>query len=221
MAALRRGLIWTLLVVALVVVVTATAVDRLRRPEPPPVFAPVPAFSLTNRDGRTVRLQDLEGKPWIADFIFTRCPASCPLMTARMAKLVRELPDGLDVRLVSFSVDPEHDTPQALQRYAQSYQAPDRWLFLTGGKDEMYRLSRQGVQLGIEIPSPPAPGAPRPGARAHPAQPPLRAGGRPRAHPRLLRRVRRGVDEEAGTGSGGPGGIARDSPSDPAPRFSR
>ncbi|HEY4565028.1 MAG TPA: SCO family protein [Thermoanaerobaculia bacterium] len=162
MAALRRGLIWTLLVVALVVVVTATAVDRLRRPEPPPVFAPVPAFSLTNRDGRTVRLQDLEGKPWIADFIFTRCPASCPLMTARMAKLDRELPDDLDVRLVSFSVDPEHDTPQALQHYAQSYKAPARWLFLTGGKDQMYRLSRQGFKLGIDIPPPPAPGAPAP-----------------------------------------------------------
>jgi protein SCO1/2 len=162
MAALRRGLIWTLLVVALVAVVTATAVDRLRRPEPPPVFDPVPAFSLTNRDGRTVRLQDLKGKPWIADFIFTRCPASCPLMTARMAKLDRELPDGLDVRLVSFSVDPEHDTPQALQRYAQSYKAPDRWLFLTGGKDEMYRLSRQGFKLGIDIPPPATPGAPAP-----------------------------------------------------------
>jgi cytochrome oxidase Cu insertion factor (SCO1/SenC/PrrC family) len=162
MAALRRGLIWTLLVVALVAVVTATAVDRLRRPEPPPVFDPVPAFSLTNRDGRAVRLQDLKGKPWIADFVFTRCPASCPLMTARMAKLNRELPDDVDVRLVSFSVDPEHDTPQVLQRYAESYKAPARWLFLTGGKDEIYRLSRQGFKLGIDIPPPPAPGAPAP-----------------------------------------------------------
>ena len=160
MAALRRGLIWTLLVVALVAVVTATAIDRLRRPEPPPVFDPVPAFSLTNRDGRAVRLQDLKGRPWIADFVFTRCPASCPMMTARMAKLNRELPDDLDVRLVSVSVDPEHDTPEVLQRYAQSYQAPDRWLFLTGGKDEIYRLSRQGFKLGIDIPPPPAPGAP-------------------------------------------------------------
>jgi protein SCO1 len=162
MAGLRRGLIWTLLVVALVAVVTATAVDRLRRPEPPPVFDPVPAFSLTNRDGRAVRLQDLRGKPWIADFVFTRCPASCPLMTARMAKLNRELADDAGVRLVSFSVDPEHDTPEVLQRYAESYKAPARWLFLTGGKDEIYRLSRQGFKLGIDIPPPPAAGAPAP-----------------------------------------------------------
>jgi protein SCO1 len=163
MAALRRGLIWTLLVIALVAVVTATAVDRLRRSEPPPVFDPVPAFSLTNRDGRGVRLQDLKGKPWIADFVFTRCPASCPLMTARMARLEKELPGDLDdVKLVSFSVDPEHDTPEVLQRYAQSYKAPARWLFLTGGKEEMYRLSRQGFKLGIEIPPPAPSGAPAP-----------------------------------------------------------
>lgn len=157
---LRRGLIWALLVVALVVLVTATALDRLGRSEPPPVLDPAPAFTLTNRDGRTVRLQDLAGHPWIADFIFTRCPASCPLMTARMARLNRELPDDLAVRLVSISVDPEHDTPEVLQRYAQSYNAPDRWLFLTGGKDEIYRLSRKGFKLGIEIPPPSGPGGP-------------------------------------------------------------
>jgi protein SCO1/2 len=157
---LRRGLIWALLVVALVVVVTATALDRLGRSEPPPVLAPAPAFTLTNRDGRTVRLQDLAGHPWIADFIFTRCPASCPLMTARMARLNRELPDDLAVRLVSISVDPEHDTPQVLQRYAKSFNAPDRWLFLTGGKEEIYQLSRKGFKLGIEIPPPSGPEGP-------------------------------------------------------------
>lgn len=157
---LRRGLIWALLVVALVVVVTATALDRLGRSEPPPVLGSAPAFTLTNRDGRTVRLQDLAGHPWIADFIFTRCPASCPLMTARMARLNRELPDDLAVRLVSISVDPEHDTPQVLQRYAESYKAPKRWLFLTGGKEEIYQLSRKGFKLGIEIPSASGPGGP-------------------------------------------------------------
>jgi protein SCO1/2 len=157
---LRRGLIWAFLVVALVVVIAATAIDRLGRRDPPPVLDPAPAFTLTNRDGRAVRRQDLAGKPWIADFIFTRCPASCPLMTARMARLNRELPRDLDVRLVSFSVDPEHDTPQVLERYAESYKAPARWFFLTGGKEEIYRLSRQGFKLGIEIPPPSAPGGP-------------------------------------------------------------
>jgi protein SCO1/2 len=119
-----------------------------------------PAFTLTNRDGRAVRSQDLAGKPWIADFIFTRCPASCPLMTARMARLDQELARDHEVRLVSISVDPEHDTPAVLERYAQSYKAPPRWLFLTGGKEEIYRLSRQGFKLGIDIPPPSGPGGP-------------------------------------------------------------
>jgi protein SCO1/2 len=157
---LRRGLIWALLVVALVGVLAATVIERLGRSEPPPVLGSAPAFTLTNRDGRTVHLEDLKGKPWIADFIFTNCPASCPMMTARMARLNGELPEDLGVRLVSFSVDPEHDTPQVLQRYAESYKAPDRWLFLTGGKEEIYRLSRQGFKLGIEIPPASGPGGP-------------------------------------------------------------
>jgi len=159
-SSLRRGLIWGFLVAVLVALVTATAIDRLRRPEPPPVMDPVPAFTMTNRDGRAVRLQDLAGKPWIADFVFTRCPASCPLMTARMARLDRDLPRDLPVRLVSFSVDPEHDTPQVLEHYAETYHAPARWLFLTGSKEETYRLSRQGFKLGIEIPPAAGPGAP-------------------------------------------------------------
>jgi protein SCO1/2 len=158
MAALRRGLIWSLLVAVLVVVVTAAALQRIGRPEPPPFLGKVPAFTLTNRDGRTIGNRDLAGQPWIADFVFTRCPSSCPMMTARMAKLNGQLPDDLPVRLVSISVDPENDTPAVLQRYAESYKAPDRWLFLTGGREAIYRLSKEGFKLGIEVPPPPTTG---------------------------------------------------------------
>lgn len=147
----KRGLLWGLLVAVLIAVFAATVVQRLRRPEPPPVLGQVPEFSLTNRDGRTVRRQDLAGSPWVADFIFSRCPASCPIMTARMAKLNRELPEDLGVRMVSITVDPDHDTPQVLQRYAQSFSAPESWLFLTGGKEELFRLSKEGFKLGVEI----------------------------------------------------------------------
>ena len=146
----RRKLLWGLLIIALVLVVAATAVQRLRRPEPPPVMWSVPDFALTNRDGRTVTLKDLKGAPWVADFIFTRCPASCPMMTARMARFNRGLPRDLPVRLVSFSVDPKYDTPAVLQTYAQSFKAPDRWLFLTGDGEQIYRLSKEGFKLGID-----------------------------------------------------------------------
>lgn len=146
---IRRGLLWGLLVAALVVVVGAAAVQRLHRPETPPVLWQLPDFNLVNRDGRPVTLKDLEGAPWIADFIFTRCPASCPMMTARMARLEGELPRDLGVRLVSISVDPEHDTPQVLQRYAASFKAPSRWLFLTGDGPQIYRLSKEGFKLAV------------------------------------------------------------------------
>ena len=147
----RRGLLWGILVAVLLVVAAAALVQQLRRPDPPPVLGQVSDFTLTNRDGRTVRLSDLAGAPWIADFIFTRCPASCPIMTARMAKLNRDLPPDLGIRFVSFTVDPDHDTPEVLQKYAASFKVPDNWLFLTGDKDQLYRLSKEGFKLGVEI----------------------------------------------------------------------
>ncbi|GAB4072253.1 cytochrome c oxidase assembly accessory protein ScuA [Barrientosiimonas marina] len=93
-------------------------------------------FTFTNQDGKEVDKSDLEGKFWIADFIFTNCTSVCPPMTANMASLQDQLKDaGLqdDVQLVSFSVDPEHDTPEALKEYAQQRGGTtDNWDLLTG-----------------------------------------------------------------------------------------
>jgi protein SCO1 len=162
---IRRGVLWGLLVTVLVIVVAATAIERLRRPEPLPVIWNAPDFKLTNRDGRTVTLKDLAGAPWVADFIFTRCPASCPMMTARLARFNRDLPRDLPVHLVSFSVDPKNDTPAVLEAYAQSFKAPDRWLFLTGDGEQIYRLSKEGFKLAIDnTPPPGATAAPTPTA---------------------------------------------------------
>jgi protein SCO1/2 len=119
------------------------------------VLGRVPDFTLTNRDGRTVRRADLAGAPWIADFVFTRCAASCPLITLRMQRLERELPPDLGVRLVSFTVDPDYDTPHVLEAYAESYAAPGRWLFLTGPRERLHGLIRQGFKLAIDM-APPA-----------------------------------------------------------------
>ena len=159
---LRRGLIWGFLVAVLLVVAGAAVRQMLRRPEPPPVLGEVPDFALTNRDGRVVRRADLAGAPWIADFIFTRCGASCPMMSLRMAKLERELPRDLGVRFVSFSVDPEYDTPEVLERYAKKFQAPERWLFLTGEREDIRRLSIEGFKLGLDMDPPPGVTGPEP-----------------------------------------------------------
>jgi len=146
----RRTVLWGLLIIALVAVAAGGVWEILSRPEPPPVLGAVPDFSLTNRDGRAVKLSDLAGSPWIADFIFTRCAASCPMMSMRLARLNRELPADLPVKLVSFSVDPDYDTPAVLERYAQSFSAPARWLFLTGRREEMFRLSKEGFKLAVD-----------------------------------------------------------------------
>jgi protein SCO1/2 len=150
---LARRLLWTALVAVLLAVASAALVQRLRRSPPPPVLGRVPPFALTNRDGRTVTLADLAGRPWIADFVFTRCAASCPMMTARMARL------GSEARRVSFSVDPAHDTPAVLQAYAASFDAPADWLFLTGEEEALHRLARQGFKLAVD-PAPPVGGEP-------------------------------------------------------------
>ena len=159
---LRRGLLWGCLVAVLVSVAVATLVQRMRQPEPLPVYGKLPSFSLVNRDGRTIRLEDLAGAPWVADFIFTRCPASCPMMSARMARLDRGLPRDLDLLLVSISVDPAYDTPEVLERYAKKFQAPERWLFLTGEREDVRRLSIEGFKLGLEMDPPPEMAGPEP-----------------------------------------------------------
>ena len=159
---LRRRLLWAFLVAALLAVAAATLIQWLRRPDPLPVYGKLPAFSLANRDGRTIRLEDLAGAPWVADFIFTRCPASCPMMSARMARLERDLPRDVDVLLVSISVDPAYDTPEVLERYAKSFQAPERWLFLTGEREDVRRLSIEGFKLGLDMDPPPGMAGPEP-----------------------------------------------------------
>jgi cytochrome oxidase Cu insertion factor (SCO1/SenC/PrrC family) len=146
----RRAVLWGLLVAALVAVAVAAVWQIVSRPEPPPVLGEVPDFALTNRDGHTVHRADLAGRPWIADFIFTRCAASCPMMSMRLARLNRELPADLPVRLVSLSVDPDYDSPEVLERYAQSFKAPARWLFLTGARDTVYRLTKEGFKLAVD-----------------------------------------------------------------------
>lgn len=114
-----------------------------------PVLSPIPDFSLTERSQRTVQLADLKGSIWIADFIFTQCAGICPAMSMNMKRLQDILP--AEIRLVSFSVDPLHDTPEVLAQYAERFGADaTRWLFLTGDEQTLHKLSVEGFKLGLE-----------------------------------------------------------------------
>jgi cytochrome oxidase Cu insertion factor (SCO1/SenC/PrrC family) len=114
-----------------------------------PILGEAADFSLTEAGGSGLQRSDLRGKVWIASFIFTRCAEACPMMMRKEVKLQAELPVRDDLRLVSFSVDPDWDTPQVLTEYARTFGADrSRWLFLTGDKQQIYRLAREGFRLG-------------------------------------------------------------------------
>jgi protein SCO1/2 len=139
-----------------VLLAAATAVWLVRRPAPLPVLGTVPPFVLTERSGEPLRADDLIGRVWVADFVFTRCPDVCPALTARMARLqdAAGVPDP--IRLVSFSVDPEHDTPEVLRTYAARAGAGSEWLFVTGPRDRIAALLRDGFRVAFADDGPPA-----------------------------------------------------------------
>ena len=112
-------------------------------------YGHLPSFELTNQDGQSYGTAQLAGHIWIADFVFTSCPGPCPIISSRMAELQKPL-KTTDVHLVSFTVDPEKDTPEVLRDYSGKLHAqPGRWDFLTGSKAALYDLSRNGFKLGI------------------------------------------------------------------------
>jgi protein SCO1/2 len=114
-----------------------------------PSYGRVPNFELVNQDAQPFGSQQLAGKIWIADFIFTTCRGPCPIISTRMSELQKPL-EKSDVHLVSFSVDPETDTPPVLRAYADKLRKePFRWDFLTGSKDAIASISRNGFKLGI------------------------------------------------------------------------
>lgn len=149
----RRALLWGLLLAVLAGVVAVALSTLGRRGEPLPDYGSLPPFELLDSAGRPAGLDDLAGRPWIADFIFTRCVAVCPMMSLRMAELDRELP--AEVALVSITVDPEHDTPEVLARYAERLEASERWSFLTGEPAAIYELSLDGFHLAVDPDPPP------------------------------------------------------------------
>ena len=112
-------------------------------------YGKLPSFQLTNQNGQAFGSGQLAGKIWIADFIYTTCPGPCPMISSRMSELQKPL-ENSDVHLVSFSVDPEKDTPAVLRDYAAKLQAqPGRWDFLTGSKSAIYKLSHDGFKLAV------------------------------------------------------------------------
>ena len=118
-------------------------------PEPLPMLYAAPTFNLTNEFGKPFGSADLKGKPYVANFMFTSCPTTCPALMEKMQliqKRVREL--GTNFAIATFTVDPENDTPKVLHKYARDLQAnPFVWNFLTGDKASLQKTLIDGYKV--------------------------------------------------------------------------
>ena len=122
------------------------------RHEIPKLFT-VPDFEFVSQHGDVFSNLNFYTKISVVDFIFTNCPGICPVMTNKMSELYQEYADQNTVQFVSFSVDPERDSLQALVRYAEKWHVNDRrWYFLQTEKEKIQILYEQGFKLGGELP---------------------------------------------------------------------
>ena len=113
------------------------------------VLGPVPLarFTFIDSEGEPFSMKQLDGKVWVASYFFATCPGFCLQMNQEIAKVVRDLADE-DVTFVSFTVDPENDTPEQLKEYAERMQAdPKRWVFLTGDMEKIQELGQQHLKM--------------------------------------------------------------------------
>ena len=113
-----------------------------------PVLSYVPPFSFDNQQGQRVTDKDVVGKVYVAEYFFTTCKGICPKMNVNMKRLSDDLAGETDFRILSYTVDPETDSVGRMKHYADSLGAdPQRWWFLTGRKDSLYHLARNGYLL--------------------------------------------------------------------------
>lgn len=144
----RLGWVIVFLVATTVIAWSFSEFQKIKRPVSSRLdrHAETPEFELTSQYGQPVTKQDLKGKIWVANFIFTKCAGPCPLMTNRMASLNQSLGKvSKDVELVTITVDPENDTPEVLKKYGELMGAtPERWKFLTGLAPEIDRVVQKG-----------------------------------------------------------------------------
>ena len=141
---------WFLAALAGLILIPALRPLLRIEPDPPPVLRQLPEWRLVDQDGGEFGSADLAGDVYVASFVFTRCATVCPRLTAEVGRLGRRFrEEGVEgVRLVSFSVDPEHDTPERLRDYAGSRGLDlEGWSLVTGGGQEVRSVVVDGFAL--------------------------------------------------------------------------
>ncbi len=146
------GIRYWVVAVALALALTAASCGSEEADELPEYFE-VPAFTLTDQLGREFSSESLDGKVMLSNFVFTNCIQLCPVLTPRLSEMQSLLAGegllGSRVVLLSITVDPEQDTPEALLAYADRYGADhESWRFLTGSPEDVRAVITDGFKLG-------------------------------------------------------------------------
>jgi len=109
------------------------------------IYPVVPHFSFTDQKNRVVNNSTFRNKIYVADFFFISCPTICPVMTASMKRVYDSYAQNQEILFISHTIDPKYDTPERLDKYAKALNAdPDKWHFVTGNRDSIYRLAEKG-----------------------------------------------------------------------------
>ncbi len=113
----------------------------------------IPDFTFINQDSLTITNADYKDKVYVVEFFFTTCPSICPIMNRNMLKLEKEFGKRDDFGIASFTIDPKHDTPIVLKKYAEEYGVTSlNWHMLTNEDHEkVYELSNNGLNIFAEI----------------------------------------------------------------------
>jgi protein SCO1/2 len=148
-----RAIVVALAIAAVGTAFTAAWARTKMMHAPMPHIASLPAMAFTAHDGSTVTRADFDGRVTVVDFIFTRCVTSCPRLSERMAEARKALDSDVragQLRFLSISVDPEHDTPEVLATFAARYGADaPAWRFATGPVEDLERVVVQGFRTGL------------------------------------------------------------------------
>tara|TARA_R110002096_G_scaffold44526_13_gene120522 strand:+ start:108942 stop:109595 length:654 start_codon:yes stop_codon:yes gene_type:complete len=130
--------------------VAKSGVPSQSAPKHPEIYGEVPEFQFTNQDGKAFGKAQLLGKVSIANFIFTRCRTVCPVFTMKMQRVAEKTSN--DIQLLSFSVDPEYDTPEVLAAYAKEHGVDtSRWHFLTGDAKAVKDTVAGALKISMEL----------------------------------------------------------------------
>ena len=136
-------------IIYIIIGVVIASLWWVTKSKPLPVFGSIPQFEMTNSKGEPFGTNNLTGNIWVADFIFTTCAGPCPIMSAEMADIHRTFLDKSDIHTVTYTVNPDYDTPEVLAAYAKRFKADrSQWHFLTAPYEDIQTIITNGFKMG-------------------------------------------------------------------------